>query len=118
MRILTGLIIALVMLGAQSCTVAKVSGKGAVPLLLNQPAEQMQLVEHVRIVKNSNFDWTSSFDVSEVIAATVAAKQPDAVINTTVTIKSGADNFFINLFTLGLANSRKVVIEADLMRHK
>jgi hypothetical protein len=102
----------------QSCTIAKISGKGAVPVLLNQPAEKMQLVEHITIKKNSNFDWTSSFDASEVLAEKVAEKKPDAVINTTVTIKSGIDNFFINLFTLGLAQSRKVVITADLMKNK
>ena len=102
----------------QSCTIAKISGKGAVPVLLNQPSEQMQLVEHITIKKNSNFDWTSSFDVSEVIAEKVAEKQPDAVINTMVTIKSGIDNFFINLFTLGLAKSRKIIVDADLMKAK
>ena len=102
----------------QSCTIAKISGKGAVPVLLNQPSEQMQLVEHITIKKNSNFDWTSSFDVSEVISKKVAEKQPDAVINTTVTIKMGIDNYFINLFTLGLAKSRKIVVDADLMKEK
>lgn len=102
----------------QSCTVAKISGKGAVPVLLNQTSDQMQLMEHLTIKKNSNFDYTSSFDVSEVIATKVAEKKPDAVINTTVTIKTGIDNFFINLFTLGLARSRKVVIGIDLMMKK
>ncbi len=102
----------------QSCTIAKISGKGAVPVLLNQPSQQMQLVEHITVKKNSNFDWTSSFDVSEVIAKKVAEKQPDAVINTTVTIKTSIDNFFINLFTLGLAQSRKIVVDADLMKEK
>ena len=102
----------------QSCTIVKISGKGAVPVLLNQPSEQMQLVEHITIKKNSNFDYTSSFDVSEVIAKKVAEKQPDAVINTTIIIKSSIDNFFINLFTLGLARSRKIIINADLMKAK
>jgi hypothetical protein len=102
----------------QSCTIAKISGKGAVPVLLNQPSQQMQLVEHITIKKNSNFDWTSSFDVSEVIARKVAAKQPDAVINTTITIKTSIDNYLINLFTFGLAQSRKIVIDADLMKEK
>jgi len=102
----------------QSCTIAKISGRGAAPIVLNQPSERMELMEHVTVKKNSNFDWSSSFDVSEVMAQTIAAKKPDAVINTTVTIKSGADNFFINLFTLGLAKSRKVVIDADLMKEK
>jgi hypothetical protein len=102
----------------QSCTIAKISGKGAVPVLLNQPSQQMQLVEHITVKKNSNFDWTSSFDVSEVIAKKVAEKQPDAVINTSVTIKTSIDNYFINLFTLGLAQSRKIVVDADLMKEK
>jgi hypothetical protein len=102
----------------QSCTVAKISGRGAVPIVLNQPSQRMELMEHVRVKKNSNFDWSSSFDVSEVMARTIAEKKPDAVINTTVTIKSGADNFFINLFTLGLAQSRKVVVDADLMKER
>ena len=102
----------------QSCTIAKISGKGAVPVILNQPSQQMQLVEHITVKKNINFDWTSSFDVSEVIAKKVAEKQPDAVINTTVTIKTSIDNYFINLFTLGLAQSRKIVVDADLMKEK
>ncbi|MDA1181965.1 MAG: hypothetical protein O3B82_00065 [Bacteroidetes bacterium] len=102
----------------QSCTIAKISGKGAVPILLNQPSQQMQLVEHITLKKNSNFDWTSSFDVSEIIAKKVAEKQPDALINTTITIKTGIDNYLINLFTLGLARSRKIVVDADLMKEK
>lgn len=101
-----------------SCTVAKISGKGAVPLLLNQPSNQMTLIEHVKIKKNINFDYTSSFDVSEIMARVIAEKQPDAVINTTVTIKQGVDNYFINLFTLGLANSTKIIIDADMMKNK
>jgi len=102
----------------QSCTVAKISGKGAVPVLLNQPAEQMKLLEHVTFKKNRNFDWTSSFDISEILSKKVAEQKPDAVINVTVTIKSGIDNFFINVFTLGLARSRKIVIEADFMEER
>jgi len=102
----------------ESCTIAKISGKGAVPVLLNQPSENMQLVEHITIKKNSNFDYTSSFDVSELLSKKVAEKRPYAVINTTVTLKSSIDNFFINLFTLGFANSRKISIEADLMKEK
>lgn len=101
-----------------SCTIAKISGKGAVPVLLNQPSEGMELTEHVKIKKNSNFDYTSSFDVSEVLSKEVSLKKPDAVINTTITIKHGVDNFFINLFTLGLAKSRKIIVEADFMKEK
>jgi hypothetical protein len=101
-----------------SCTIARISGKGAVPVLLNQPGNSMQLVEHITIKKNRNFNYTNSFDVSEVIAMKVAQAKPDAVINTTVTLKYGIDNFFLNLITLGFAQSQKIVIDADLMKEK
>ena len=100
----------------QSCTVAKISGRGAVPIVLNQPSEKMQLVEHIIIKKNRNFDWTSSFYISEVIGKKIAEKQPDALINATISIQTSVDNFFINLVTFGLARSRKIVFEADVMR--
>ena len=102
----------------QSCTIAKISGKGAVPVLLNQPSDRMELIEHIVVSKNINFDYTSSFDVSQILAKVIAEKKPDAVINTTVTIKNSLDNSCINIFTLGLAQSRKFVVEADLMREK
>jgi hypothetical protein len=113
-------LVALVVLAAfmQSCTIAKVGGRGAVPLILNQPAQQMELVEHVTIKKNKVFDYTNSFDVSELLAKEIAAKKPDAAINVHVTIKSSIDTYFINLFTFGLANATKVVVEADFMKEK
>jgi hypothetical protein len=102
----------------QSCTIAKISGKGAVPVLLNQTSTQMKLVEHITLKKNINFDFTSSFDVSQLIAKRMPEKQPDAVINTTITVKYGLDNYLLNLITLGLANSHKFIVEADLMKDK
>lgn len=102
----------------QSCTIAKISGKGAVPVLLNQPSEQMELIEHIKIKKNSVFDYTNSYDVSELLSKYISLKKPDAAINVTVTIKSSIDTYILNWFTFGLANAKKVVIEADFMREK
>ncbi|MEY3312209.1 MAG: hypothetical protein RL348_1552 [Bacteroidota bacterium] len=99
-----------------SCTLAKIGGRGAVPIVLNQTNEKMKLVEHVTIKQNTFFDFSNSFDISSVIADKIVEKQPDAVINTSITIESGIDNFFINLFTLGLANSRKIVVDADFVK--
>jgi hypothetical protein len=99
-----------------SCTLAKIGGRGAVPIILNQPYEKMKLVEHVTIKKNTFFDFSNSFDISYVIAEKVVERQPDAIINTSITIETGIDNFFFNLFTLGLANSSKIVIDADFVR--
>lgn len=59
----------------QSCTIAKVSGKGAVPLLLNQPTEKMQFMEHVTIKKNRNFDYTNTFDVAELLSKEIEQKE-------------------------------------------
>ncbi len=100
----------------QSCTVAKISGRGPVPLLLNQPTEKMQIVEHIKIKKNIHFDYTSSFDISELLSQEIIYKKPDAVTNTTITIKQGADNFLLNLITLNLAYSRKIIIDADFLK--
>ena len=111
-------LVAVVALTVTSCTIAKISGKGVSPIMLNQPSEQMELMEHISVEKNINFDYTNSFDVSEVLADVLAQKKPDAVINTTVIIKTGVDNYFINMFTCGMAASKKVVIEADLMKKK
>lgn len=106
----------IIILFLSSCTVAKIGGRGAVPIMLNQPSEQMNLSEHIVVKKNSTFDYTKSYDASEILSDVIAEKKPDAVINTTVKIKIGIDNFLFNLFTLGIANSRKIVIECDLMK--
>jgi hypothetical protein len=98
------------------CTMAKISGRGTTPLLLNNPAERVELVEHFRVAKRITFDYTGAFDVSEVLTEVMHGKQADAVANLTVSLKSDVGDFFINLFTLGLANSRTLQVEGDLVR--
>ncbi|NKI28461.1 hypothetical protein HCG49_18070 [Arenibacter sp. 6A1] len=100
----------------QSCTIARISGKAAVPMLYNQPTEKVEIVEHITVKKNVNFDWTSTFEISEILADEIAEKKPDAVINTSVKVTTSVDNFFLNLITLGMAWSRKIVIEADFVK--
>jgi hypothetical protein len=117
-HIFLAILILLCAIFLQSCTVAKLSGKGSSPILFNQPSNKMELIEHISVSKNSNFDYTSSYDVSDILADEIAEKKPDAVINTTVTIKIDVDNYLINLFTLNLANSRKIIVDADLMKEK
>lgn len=102
----------------QSCTLARVSGRGAVPLLFNQPDKKMELIKHISINVNRNFDYTNAYDISEIIAKEIGDSKPDAVINVAIVIRTGVDNFFLNLITLGIAQSRKIYIEADLMKEK
>ena len=102
----------------QSCTIAKVGARGAVPLILNQPAESMQLIEHVSAKKQVTFDYTNAFDASEVLNEVIATKKPDAVINVSITIKTTPADYILNLVTCGLAASKTIVVDADLMKNK
>ena len=99
-----------------SCTIAKISGKGSMPLLLNNPAEKVKVVSHFKESKMITFDYTSSFDVYEIIADRLANSDADMAINLTITIKSDVGTFFVNLFTLGLANARTVQVEGDFVK--
>jgi hypothetical protein len=101
-----------------SCTVAKIGGKGAVPILFNQPSEGMQLIEHVKIAKTISFDYTASYDVSTILSEEIAKKKPDAVINTSINIKVTVGNYFLNMVTCGFASAKTVEIEADFMKKK
>lgn len=105
-----------IMLG--SCTIAKVGGKGAVPVLFNQPSEGMQLIEHIKISKTVSFDYTNAYDVSTILSEEIAKKKPDAVINTSIAIKTTVGNYFLNLVTCGFASAKTVEIEADFMKKK
>ncbi len=99
-----------------SCTIAKISGKGSMPLLLNNPPEKVKVISHFTESKMITFDYTSSFDVYEIIADRLANSDADMAINLTITIKSDVGTFFVNLFTLGLANARTVQVEGDFVK--
>ena len=104
------------MIVLSSCTIAKISGKGSMPLLLNNPPEKVKVVSHFSESKMITFDYTSSFDVYEIIADRLANSDADMAINLTITIKSDVGTFFVNLFTLGLANARTVQVEGDFVK--
>ena len=98
------------------CTMAKISGKGPIPLLLNNPSKKVEVIEHLKASKMITFDYTGSFDVYEIIAEKLANTKADAAINLTVTIKSDMGTFLVNLFTFGLANARTIQVEGDLVK--
>lgn len=98
------------------CTIAKISGKGSLPLLLNNPSQKVKVLSHFKESKMITFDYTSSFDVYEVIAERLANTNADMVTNLTITIKSDVGTFMVNLFTLGLANARTFQVEGDFVK--
>ena len=99
-----------------SCTLAKISGKGSMPLLLNNPPEKVKVVAHFTESKMITFDYTGSFDVYEIIADRLANSDADMATNLTIIIKSDVSTFFVNLFTLGLANARTVQVNGDFVK--
>jgi hypothetical protein len=108
----------LVALVATGCTFAKISGRGTTPLLLNDPADRVTLVEHFRTSKRITFDYTGAFDASEVLSDVMQGKQADAVANMVVTVKTTFGDALLNIITLGIANARTLEVEGDLVRRE
>ncbi len=106
----------LISLGLGGCTLAKISGRGTIPILLNNPPAKVTVVKHVETSKTVNFDYTGAFDTSEVLADLLANGHADAITNVTITVKSTGMNFLLNLVTLGIANSKTFQISGDMVK--
>lgn len=100
----------------ESCTVAKLSGRGTHPLILNQPQAKVNVIQKVNASKQLLFDYTGAVDVSEVLRDIMIGSDVDAIINITITVKQTVGDFFINVFTLGLANARTFEVNGDAVK--
>ena len=110
------LLLPLLLLGVAGCTMAKISGRGAKPLMLNAPGVRMDVLAHISVSKGVYFDYTGAFDVSEVIAERLIGSEADALVNTVITIKATLPNFAVNVITFGIANARTFQISGDLVK--
>jgi len=115
-RIMVWLEIALAMAALNGCTMYKIGGRGTIPIMLNSPRAKVDLLKHIKVSKMVVFDYTSSFDVSEILGEAIEQSKADAIVN--VTIEGGGDfgTFFLNLFTLGIANAHTIRVEGDLVK--
>lgn len=116
LRLLAAVLMVAVLGLAEGCTYAKISGRGAIPIMFNNPPTRVQLVRSVEVKKMRAFDYTASFDVSEVLGDVIAMTDADAIINVAITIKSTPLDWLVNLFTLGLAQSRTMYIRGNVVR--
>lgn len=98
------------------CTLAKISGRGTKPLILNGPAAEAYEVGQLNVNKMVTFDYTSSFDVSEIARNEIAKANADAVANVVITVKGDVATFFLNVFTLGFANAKRFHVTGDLVK--
>lgn len=109
-------VIAVLLFLANGCTIAKISGRGAIPLILNNPPKKVEVIENVKISKMRTFDYTGAFDVSEILSEIMVKSSADAVINLTVTVKQGVPDFFVNLITLGLARATTFEVQGQAVK--
>jgi len=113
---LTPIIIFLFLFTFNACTIAKFSGRGAIPILLNNPPAKVEVIKHIKESKVIAFDYTSSFDVSEILAKQFEATKADAIVNVTVSLKVNVLSYLLNVVTLGLANAKVFEVEGDLVK--
>jgi hypothetical protein len=105
-------------LALTACTIAKVSGRGALPIVMNNPPQKVTVLKHIEVEKSVSFDYTNAYDASQILADEIAAANADAVINTSFEVKSTLGSVMLNTFTLGLANAKVVKISADLVKYQ
>lgn len=105
-----------VLFGLYGCTIAKISGRGALPLLLNNPPQKVEVLQNVSVSKMRVFDYTGAFDVSEVLSELMIGSNADALINLNITVKTTVVDFLVNLITLGLANSRTFEVQGQAVK--
>lgn len=118
--ILTTIIIT--MLIFQSCTLVKVSGSGPVPVYLNIGHKKVRKVVHVDKKQFRVFDYTRSFDASEVLQKEYRKKYGkeniemfDAITNVRIKVKSSLATWAVNTITLGLARCTTIEVDADIV---
>ena len=103
-------------LSVSGCTIAKISGRGSIPLMLNAPPQRVKVIEHFKEDKMLVFDYTSSFDVSNILAKKLQQTEADAITNLVVSVKGTVPSFLINVVTLGIASAKVFSVEGDLVK--
>ena len=98
------------------CTVAKIYGRGATPVLLNNPPRQVEVIRHFNISKGIIFDYTYAFDASEMLADILQETKCDAIINVGLELKITVGDFFINMITFGIAQAKHLTVVGDAIK--
>jgi hypothetical protein len=108
------LILAIMVVGG--CTMAKISGRGTVPLMMNQPQTKIETIQQVKTSKTIAFDYTSAFDVSEVLSDILIDTKADAIVNLVITIKTTPLNLLLNIVTFGIADAKTFEISGQAVK--
>lgn len=98
------------------CTLARIYGRGATPVMLNNPPQTVEVIKHFEVSKGITFDFTSAFDASEMLAVVLQETRCDAIINVGLEVKTTVGDFFLNLITLGIAQAKHLTVVGDAIR--
>ena len=105
-------LVVLFAVGLSGCTYARIystSGSTVALTTLQQGAgEQFTISKHV------TFDYTSAVDVQELVRSRFGAG--GTAQNVSIKIQDTVGDFFLNLVTLGFANSKHYVVTGDYVR--
>lgn len=100
------------------CTIIKLIARGNQPIILNTLPEKYTVLGHFSKERSFYFDYTRAPDISSLIRESTAAyPNGDAVVNVFVTVKSTVGDFFMNLFTIGLASAYTLNVEGDVIQY-
>ena len=67
--------------------------------------------------KKRVFDWTRSYELTELTGKVAKETNADALTNVDFKIKHGFSDYLINVFTLGLAQSTTLEITGDAVKY-
>lgn len=109
--------LAVTLLGS-GCTMAKISGAGPRPLLLNNASGKFDVLKHFVVEKSVSFDYTNSAELDQLVAEVLTQTNADAIINLRITVKQSVGDFVLTSCTCGLANARTWSIEGDAIKFK
>jgi hypothetical protein len=98
------------------CTLAKIDGKGVLPIMLNNPPTRAQVIKHFEVSKGIMFDYTSAFDASEILAQVFEETKADAIVNVSLKVMQTPGDWCTNSCTLGLANAKHLVVSGDAVK--
>ncbi len=117
-KLISLFLVGFLMISVAGCTMVKILARGNQPIILNTLPEKYTVLGHFSKSKMVAFDYTRSPDISALVReASTPYPDADAVVNTFITVNSSIGDFFMNLFTLGIANSFTVTVEGDVIKY-
>jgi len=98
---------------------ARITGHGSLPVLLNSPGSGYEVIDHVTVRKRFVFDYTRSIDVSAILVPTLSGSryaEASAIANVKVVWKTTPVDFLLNVVTLTFAAAQTVEVSGDVIR--